>query len=86
MSIESEYKLENVAASSVPSDQIDATFKSSTIGECSFCSKNCCDTRRTKNLDKGLGVTMLFVKLNVSAKEYFYAIQPAVDDRRTDKP
>jgi hypothetical protein len=33
MSVESEYKLENVAATSVPSDQIDATFKSSTIGE-----------------------------------------------------
>jgi hypothetical protein len=36
MSVETEYKLENVAATSVPSAQIDATFKSSTIGEYLF--------------------------------------------------
>jgi len=33
MSAESEYKLENVAATSVAADKIDATFRSSTIGE-----------------------------------------------------
>jgi hypothetical protein len=33
MSAESEYKLENVAAKSVAADKIDATFRSSTIGE-----------------------------------------------------
>ncbi len=33
MPFESEYKLENVAATPVPADKIDATFRSSTIGQ-----------------------------------------------------
>jgi hypothetical protein len=33
MSAESKYKLENVAATSIAADKIDATFRSSTIGE-----------------------------------------------------
>jgi hypothetical protein len=36
MSFESEYKLEKVAATPVAADKIDATFRSSTIGESSF--------------------------------------------------
>jgi hypothetical protein len=33
MPFESEYKLEDVAATRVPADKIDATFRSSTIGQ-----------------------------------------------------
>jgi hypothetical protein len=33
MPFESEYKLEDVAATPVPADKIDATFRSSTIGQ-----------------------------------------------------
>jgi hypothetical protein len=33
MSFESEYKLDNVAATPVAADKIDATFRSSTIGQ-----------------------------------------------------
>ena len=33
MSLESEYKLEDVSATGVAADKIDATFRSSTIGE-----------------------------------------------------
>jgi hypothetical protein len=36
MSFESEYKLDNVAATPVPADEIDATFRSSTIGQYTF--------------------------------------------------
>lgn len=36
MSSETEYKLENVAVTVIESDKIDATFRSSTIGEYNF--------------------------------------------------
>jgi hypothetical protein len=36
MSVESEYKLEDVAAIPVNPAKIDVTFRSSTIGECGF--------------------------------------------------
>ena len=36
MAFESEYKLEDVAATPVASDEIDGTFRSSSIGEYDF--------------------------------------------------
>lgn len=39
MAFESEYKLESIAATRVASEQIDATFKSSTIGKLGMQSR-----------------------------------------------